>query len=373
MIDFFNIPNFADFMQVGWLQDVTKDLSGLYNQEGSTINSFMVDLINTHLLDYGGKLSNHMLGIANALGAIFAICVAAAKAYKVMAKGDALDVLDIMRPLAFAFVLAIWPAVCNTLIMPGRYIESYMRAQYVKAAQEMDQLQLDRTELALKVFDDITKKKAAAEEAGAGKERGTFDILGHLSDAVDSAIDWLGNIMTVGIIHISYFIEWLIVHLGKMIFAVCVYIVFLTKVLYLTVLWMFGPVYMVCSILDVWKDSWSQWVGRVVSVSMFGAMAYLVMTFSSYMICMTLQSDIHKLTQIQLHPDIGMGEYLKSGFGTTIMTFVGYMTGAIAMGTVNELASFTFPSQAMMGASGFISGMKGYAIKYSGTKKYLGS
>lgn len=370
MIDFFNIPNFADFMQVEWLQDVTQDLSGLYNQEGSTINSFMVDLINTHLLDYGGKLSNHMLGIANALGAIFAICVAAAKAYKVMAKGDALDVLDIMRPLAFAFVLAIWPAVCNTLIMPGRYIESYMRAQYVKAAQEMDQLQLDRTELALKVFEDITRKKATAEEATGDSDSSIWSKVG---DMVDSVIDIISNTLTLGIIHVSYFIEWLIVHIGKMVFAVCVYIVFLTKVLYLTVLWMFGPIYMVCSILDVWKDSWSQWVGRVVTVSMYGAMAYLVMTFSSYMICMTLQSDIHKLTQIQLHPDIGMGEYLKSGFGTTIMTVVGYMTGAIAMGTVNELASFTFPSSVMMGASGFVSGMKNYAIKYSHTKKLFGS
>lgn len=372
MIDFFDVPNLLDFLQVGWFDDAKSNLSSLYNETGSTINSFMIDLINTHLLNYGGRLSNHLIGVACALGAIFAICVAAAKAYKVMAKGDDLDILDIIRPLGFAFVLSVWPAVCNTLVWPGKYIESFMRAEYIKAAQEMDNLQEDRKTLALDVFEDITKKKAAADEAKEGKEREWYDVSGHVADAIGAVTSWMGDILTVGIIHISYWLEWVIVQIGQMVFCVCVYIVFMVKVLYLTVLWMFGPVYMVCSILDVWKNSWSDWVGRVVSVSMYGAMAYLVMTFSCYMICMTLQADINKLNTIRLHPEIGMGEYLKSGFGTTIMTFVGYMTGAIAMGTVYELASFTFPGGPMMGASSFIGGMKRYATKYSGTNKLFG-
>ena len=68
------------------------------------------------------------------------------------------------------------------------------------------------------------------------------------------------------------------------------------------------------------------------------------------------------------NPQIGMFAYLKSGFGKCIMSFVGYLVGAIAMGTVHELASFTFPGGPMMGASSFIGGMKGYATKYTFTK-----
>ena len=98
-------------------------------------------------------------------------------------------------------------------------------------------------------------------------------------------------------------------------------------------------------------------------------MGYLCMTFACYMICMTLIADIDKLRHINMNPDLGMGEYLKSGFGTTIMTFVGYMTGAFGMATFNELASMTFPSSSMMGAGTFMSGMKNYAVKTTHTNK----
>jgi len=364
MIDFFNIPNLTEFMQI----DLVGSLNEVYNREGSIINSYMIDLINNELLSYGGQLSNHLIGTACALGAIFAICVAAAKAYKVMAKGDELDVLDVLRPIAFAFVLSIWPAVCNTLIAPGQYLESYMRSQYVKAAEFMDDLQDDRNTMANKVFQEVTNKKANAEF------KGEWALV---PDAIEESIHDIKNTLSNGLMLMGLWIciglEWIFVKIGQMVFGVCVYIVFLVKVLYITVLWMFGPIWMVCSILDVWKNQWSEWIGRLVSVSMYGAIAYLIMTFSCYMIIFTLQADIQKLNTIQLNPEIGFFAYLKSGFGTTIMTFVGYLVGAIAMGSTYELASLTFPSQAMHGASSFIGGMKSKAIKYTGTKSAFGS
>ena len=365
----FNGLNLGDFMRM----DIWGDLTSEFSSTGAAIDSYMIDLINNKLLAYGGRLSNHFIGTACALGAIFAICVAAGQAYKMMAKGEALDVLKFMRPVFFALILSFWPAICNTLIVPGQYVEKFMRAEYVKAARKMTNLQEDRKELALKVFDDITQKKASADSSKEKVEREWHDISGHIADAWNSAIGVLANAATLASIHIMYGIEWVIVQIGEMVFAVCVYIVFLAKVLYITVLWMFGPIWFVCSILSIWETQWSQWVGRLISVSMYGAMAYLCMTFACYMICMTLMADINKLNKIQLNPDIGMGEYLKSGFGTTIMTFVGYMTGAIAMGTVYELASLTFPSQAMHGGASFVSGMKGYAIKASHTKPIFAS
>lgn len=360
--------NLTNFMQVA-SGDFWGSLSSEYVESGAAINSYMIDLINNKLLAYGGRLSNHMLGAARALGAIFAICVAAAQAYKVMAKGEEFHVLNIMRPIMFAFVLSIWPAVCNTLIMPGKYVEKFMRTEYVKAANQMTSLQEDRKDLALKVFDSVTQKKAASEQAtdGAKESDGWFKEI--VNNAIDSATRVITHYFTLSAIWVMYGLEWVIVQIGQMVFAVSVYIVFLVKVLYLTVLWMFGPIYFVCSILDVWRDQWSNWIGKVVTVSMYGAMGYLCMTFACYMICMTLIADIDKLRHINMNPDLGMGEYLKSGFGTTIMTFVGYMTGAFGMATFNELASMTFPSSSMMGAGTFMSGMKNYAVKTTHTNK----
>ena len=344
-------------------------LQSQYADTKATINSYMIDLINNNLMAYGGHMANYLIGTACALGAIFAICVAAAQAYKVMARGEDFNVLSVMRPLIFAFVLSIWPHVCNALLMPGAYVEKFMRTQYVHAAMEMDDRHEYRKDLALDVQYIINEKNEAAQDA----KENSGNIISQIENLGTRIKDWFTDLATVGTIKLMHLAEWSTMGIGEIVFMVNVYIVFLIKVLYLTVLMMFGPIYMVCSILDVWKDSWSQWVGRMVSVSFYGAMAYLVMTFSCELITFTINSDIIKLNAIIRNPDMGLGEYLKAGFGTTIMVVVGYLTGAIAMGTVNELASFVFPGSHLMGASSFVSGMKGYAMKYSGTKKLFGS
>ena len=377
MLDFlFNI-NPMDILQVGigdyipgwdWLMEKS-GLADQYNNTGSAINSFMVDLCNDNLVQYGVKMSEKLIGAARHLGAIFAICVAAGQAYKVMAGGDKFDVLNIMRPLIFAFILTMWPAVCTTLMMPARYIETYMRDQYVAVAKDMDDLRKKRFDKAYEVNKYVMKAKFNAEKV----EESSKGMLGRMWDNAKDAFNLMNNLGSTAMnfirIWILSLVESVIQALGEMIFSISVYIVFLTKALYLTVLMMFGPVWMVCSILDIWKDSWSQWVGRMVTVSMYGAVAYLVMLFSCCIITMTLQADIDKLDYILKNPAEGMYGYMKGMVGTTIMTFVGYMVGALAMGQVHELASFTFPGAGpLMGAGNFASGMKSYAMKYTGTK-----
>ena len=173
MIDLLQSFNPLDFIPVGigdWLDqgwDWLTNSTGLkdeYNGTGKAINQFMVDLCNKDLLGYGVSMSNHLVGTARALGAIFAICVAASRAYKVMAEGDRFNVLSVMRPLIFAFALSFWPAICSTLMMPGRYVENYMRKQYVVVAEKMDELREQRKDKAYKVNEYVLQKKQAAQQ-----------------------------------------------------------------------------------------------------------------------------------------------------------------------------------------------------------------
>ena len=55
-----------------------------------------------------------LISVAAALGAIFAICVAAKISFKMMTEGKGMDVLAILRPILFAFVLANWLPICNS-------------------------------------------------------------------------------------------------------------------------------------------------------------------------------------------------------------------------------------------------------------------
>ena len=367
LFDLFNAPDLLHFAQAGWWDDFWNGVEVEWSSAGQAIDSYMINLFNVHLMEYGVRMSEELTGAARALGAILAIIVAAGQAYKVMAEGERFHVLTIMRPLIFSFVLACWPAICSTLLAPGRLVESYMKTNYVEAAKVMEDLRKDRMDAAYKWSDKISGKKAAADNL---KGMGLHEVLTGefwaetktmMTGVLQSSILWILNV-----------IEGIIITLGELLFACGVYIVFMLKVLYLTVLMMFGPIFVVCSILDVWKSSWSDWLGRMIHVSMYGAMAYLVMTFACTMICMTLRADIARLGALDLDPNAGFMQYLRSGFGTTVLTFVGYMVGCIAMTSVPELASLTFPGHMLHGGSSFISGMSKYGKKYSNTQKMLG-
>ena len=345
-----------------------------YSQTGSAINSFMIDCINNQLFNYGQSFADDFVRMACYLGAIFAICVAAAQAYKVMARGEEFNVLSVMRPLIFAFVLTIWIPVCNTLLMPGATVERIMRTEYAKFATVLHDKREYRHELALKVNELVNQKAGAAEKTKEETDSNWFsEMWGKMTDAFNEGLYIVANWWRLLQIWAMYLLERVLTGLGEIVWSVGVYIVFLTKVLYLTVLMMFGPVFMVCSILDVWKDQWATWVGRMIHVSFYGAMAYLVMIFSCHMITYAMDLDIQKLNVIIQDPSQGLSQYLQAGFGTTIMTLVGYVTGAIAMGVVHELASLTFPGSPLMGASSVVGGMAGKAMKYTGTRKFLGS
>ena len=68
-----------------------------------SINEHVLTL-SDYLMDFGTKHAEKMTGVGRALGAVFAVIVAGKEAYKVMAEQKGFDVLDIMRPVLFAFV-----------------------------------------------------------------------------------------------------------------------------------------------------------------------------------------------------------------------------------------------------------------------------
>ena len=121
---------------------------------------------------------------------------------------------------------------------------------------------------------------------------------------------------------------------------------------------LFGPIYMVCSILPAWRDSWQQWVGRVVSISFYGAMAYLVMIFSMQLMKYGIEADTKAMTAVMNGTD-GVGTSINSSFGTIISTTLTMFCAAQAMSSVPEIASWVIPSQAIHAAGGFMGGTTG--------------
>jgi len=340
-----------------------------------SINEHVLTL-SDYLMDFGTKHAEKMTGVGRALGAVFAVIVAGKEAYKVMAEQKGFDVLDIMRPVLFAFVLAFWGPVVNIVSSPGRAIESHFRGIYEIANVRMDSLRQNRMELVVNMDNKIKEARAKQEQHEKAEEsnKNIFSMaIEMFSDGFEAMQEYfltkMKQIYLVIDLYIQGFVERIIIWIGELAFTVAIYIVFVIKALFITVLAMFGPIYMAASILPAWKDAWKQWVERMVHASLYGAMAYLAMAFSIQLICYSLEQDA---AAIQKFIDNGwtIFSYATSMFGTCCTTAITYFVGCLAMKAVPEMATMAFPGHASHAAINFISGMgsKAYTVGKLGMK-----
>lgn len=335
-------------------------------------------VVNEHILELNRELTNKSISWASkltrlgrALGAIFAIIVAGKEAYKVMAEQRGFDVLAIMRPVLFAIVLAFWKPVVNTVMAPGLAIENSMRGMYIGVETEMEDLRRQRYVKAYEFKEKLLGKQAANKQAESDSSwwkelwKAMTDPGEKMKEIKDDVTNWIKATIVVMETTIFEFIDRLIMWIGETCFTVGAYVVFVTKGLYLCVLTMFGPIWMGASVLPAWKDAWQQWIAKVVHASLYGAMAYLVMSFSMQIIMHNLQIDISTLTALCGGADdmVNVLEYDMGGIGTCISSAICYFVGMIALTAVPDLASCAFPGSASMAAANFIGGMKHQASR----------
>lgn len=367
------ISSMGDFAQVGSSAGgMDNGGDGLVDQMNAwvTVNPLTSDHVlglSDYLMQYGIKHANKMTGVARALGAVFAIIVAGKEAYKVMAEQRGFDILDILRPILFAFVLAFWGPIVNTVIAPGHAVENHCKQLYLKANLQVDSLRTLRFNKSTNLGTEIREKRAAVQQQQVAQEKsgGLWDTMVSRAQEV---LDFLNEIALTAAATLEtvvmHFLETIIIWIGELCYTVAAYIIFVLKALFITVLAMFGPLYMAASILPAWKDAWRQWVERMVHASLYGAMGYLAMAFSMQLICYCLEMDIQALQAIidgSTSAAGGMLTYLKGGLGTVCTTAISYFVGCAAMKAVPEMATMVFPGSHSMGAGQFIGGLQSSA------------
>lgn len=325
--------------------------------------------LNKTLKDVGINSADTLMGAAKALGAIFSLVVAAQKAYKMMTLDGKFEVLEIARPILFAFLIANSGAIVQAVTAPGQVLEDHFRDVYINRSAMIDNLREQRGDVSGTFRQMITEKSEAAEEVKKSWYENAWDTV---TDAWDKVANLNTTVSSLIWGKIFGWVDMILVFLGEVFFQIAVYFIFFIKALFITVLTLFGPIQLACSILPVWKDSWATWIGRLVSVSLYGAMAYLVMIYSLAILEFAYQADISQLQGIaDGTAAAGVGtvwNYVTSLLSSSCLVFIAYLCGTLAMSTVPEMASWCIPGgSASMGAANFVGGMISRAE--SGTRK----
>jgi hypothetical protein len=297
---------------------------------------------------------------AKALAAIFMIIFFAIKSYEMMVGDKQLEIMPLLRPFGLAMVILWWGVFTRMVAFPTELVANQTEEMFKSQQNLVNDLRLNRSSLMLSVANSLYTFQAQTEVAekesdtwyGQAWDSVTSTVKEGISTVVSPLLE-MKNRLTIGIqLLFTQFLELL----GIWILRLAVYIIFMIQIIYSSILIILGPFAVAVSILPAFRDSFSTWIARFVSVNLYNGISYLIMYICGLMQEYALKSEISKYTE--LVGENGMSANLEKmawfagngvlSFGTVIIVF---LIGAICMFTVPSISTWIISTSGISSAT----------------------
>ena len=321
----------------------------------------------TGMMTFLGGLKNSIwthfdlfIGDAQALAAIFMIIFFAIRSYEMMVGDKKMEIMPLLRPFGLAMVILWWGAFVKMVAFPTDLVANQTEQMFNSVQGTVDDLRFTRAGLMVQVADSLYSYQAQADVAE--KESDTWygqawnSVTSTIKQGISSVISplmELKNRLTVGM---QLLLTQLLELLGIWILRTAVYIIFMIQIIYSSILIILGPFSVAASILPAFRDSFSTWIARFVSVNLYSGIAYLIMYLCGLMQEYALQSEISKYQALVgsngTTADMArFAAFAGNGilsFGTVIIVFV---IGAICMFTVPSISTWIISTSGITSAT----------------------
>lgn len=329
--------------------------NGVYEEGVMTFLKGLKDSIWTHF--------DLFITDAKALAAIFMIIFFAIKSYEMMSGDKKMEVMPLLRPFGLTMIILWWGAFVKMVAFPTDLIAIKTEEMFQSEQTNVNNLRLNRADYMKKVADALYSLQAQTEVAekesdtwyGQAWDSVTSTVKEGISTVVSPLIE-LKNRMTISM---QLLLTQLLELIALWILRIAVYVIFVIQIIYSSILIILGPFAVAVSILPAFRDSFSTWVARFISVNLYVGIAYLVMYIMALMQKYAMLSEISKYKEL-LGPDGTEGGLAKMAilagngimsFGTVILTF---LVGAICMFTVPSISTWIISTSGISSAaSGF--------------------
>ncbi|MGB3108290.1 plasmid transfer protein [Sphingobacterium siyangense] len=324
--------------------------NGVYEEGMMHFLKQMKDTIWTH---YDAFIAD-----AQALCAIFMLIFFSIKIYEMMAGDKQLEIMPLLRPFGLVMVILWWPTFTRVIAFPTEIVESRTEAMFDGSQTEVNNLRLQRAKLMVDVSDQLLTVQAETETAKT--EADTF--YGKAWDAVKSTVkegfaevwnpivEMRNRLQANLLLLLSSILETLAVWLLR----ICVYVIFIIQIIFSTILIILGPFAVAASILPAFRDSFSTWIARFVSVNLYSGIAYLVMYISSLFQHYAMEAEISRY-QVLLGssgPDLGkLTSYTMFGVLSFGMVIGAFVIGALTMLTVPSISTWIISTSGISSAA----------------------
>lgn len=314
------------------------------------------------------------VGYARMIGLCLALCVGSYECWMMMLGRRAMDVMKLLRIVGLSLCITYSSWICNELSVPGRALENTTREMAKSKNKEVAALEL---KVAQKQSDYLKRLRQVQDSIETAKQVQTIGEDAHWWDKLIYNMENLGSTInnyaqraTVAAeTKVSEWINDVIRFIGKLIFQMSYYGILVAQRIFMTILAIFAPIMFALSIVPPWYGAWSQWIGKYLSLSLWGFVTYMCLYYIDFILMYNLGEDMEAyghLLQGQVNSWGQIGALGIQGIGSNCMYAMGMLVGAYVIRFVPEVVSWLIPggvsSSAGSAAGGVVAGAVGGAV-----------
>lgn len=290
-----------------------------------------------------------ILEMCMALAALFAIIMAAGMAYKMMVKGEAFDVLKILKVLGIAMVMFCWyptnkllggASVLGMLAYVPNCIGSYTQDLYeIEASQVEDKFK--QLKPMINARDELLRKEMSEKKSVSDAMEKTevqVDPEAQMEGQNQANEAWISSTFA-GILAC---LDKLVILCSLMVFRIGWWSTIFCQQILLGMLTIFGPIMWAFSILPKWEGAWAKWITRYLTVHFYGAMLYFVGFYVLLLWDIVLSVQIDQMETI-LQDQSNFNGYLKDTIITGGYLLVASIVSLKCLNLVPDLAAWMIP------------------------------
>ncbi|MEI2273600.1 plasmid transfer protein [Sphingobacterium sp. ML3W] len=324
--------------------------NGVYEEGMMHFLKQMKDTIWTH---YDAFIAD-----AQALCAIFMLIFFSIKIYEMMAGDKQLEIMPLLRPFGLVMVILWWPTFTRVIAFPTEIVASKTEAMFDGSQTEVNDLRLQRAKLMADVSDQLLTVQAETETAKTEADifyKKAWDAVKStvkegFAEVWNPIVEMRNRLQANLLLLVTSILETMAIWLLR----ICVYVIFIVQIIFSTILIILGPFAVAASILPAFRDSFSTWVARFVSVNLYSGIAYLVMYISSLFQHYAMEAEISRYQALlgSAGPDLGkLTSYTLFGVLSFGMVIGAFVIGALTMLTVPSISTWIISTSGISSAA----------------------
>ena len=211
------------------------------------------------------------------------LCLAhfAGKAYNYMLGEETWKIMPLLRPFALLLVIMFWGGYCDLVRWPAAQLEGTAYAQIYAKNQEIGQLASERWEQIDILTGRIYTKAAMVDNAMDSWQNEDF-LQALISSMSVTDYNELSQKLIAGGSWVFKAFLWgftlIIEKLGLIFLQFSIVLIIMMQTLFMSILYIIGPLSFGFSVLGVWRSSWSAWTARYLSVTFYSVILFVALS-----------------------------------------------------------------------------------------------